>query len=53
MHFNGSKFGGVMEKFSFTSQFWDKNAKKNNVFEEEWFLSEIIMKLKCSGYKHV
>ena len=23
----------------------------NNDFEEEWFLSEIFIKLKCSGYK--
>ena len=47
--FNGSKFGGVLEMFLSVSSFGVKNAK-NNVFEEEWFLSEIFMKLKCSGY---
>ena len=43
----------LWKSFLSLPSFGIKMKNNNNVFEEEWFLSEIIMKLKCSGYKHV
>ena len=47
MHLYRQQFGGILEKKSFTSSFFGKNAKKKNVFEDKWFLSKCFLKSKC------
>ena len=37
-----------LEKFSFTSSFFVKNAK-NNVFEDKWFWSKIFYQIKIQA----
>ena len=48
MHLHGQKFSGVLEKFSCTSSFFDKNAK-NNIFEDKCFLRKIFYLLKMQA----
>ena len=48
MYLNGQKFRGVLEKCSFTSLFFIKNAKIN-VFEEECFLMKTLYQIKMQA----
>ena len=48
MHLYGQPFGGILEKNSFSSSFFGKNAK-NNVFEDKWFLSKLFSQIKMQA----
>ena len=51
MHLYGQPFDGVLEKKYFTSSFfWLKmQKKKNNVFEDKWFLSKMFSQIKMQA----
>ena len=49
MHLYGQPFGGVLEKKSYTSSFFGKKCKKNNVFEDKWFLSKMFSQIKMQA----
>ena len=36
-------------KISFNSSFFGKNVKKNNVFEDKWFLRKIFSQIKMQA----
>ena len=51
MHLYGQQFGGVLEKNSFTSSFFGKKCKENNVFEDtcKCFLSKTFSQIKMQA----
>ena len=49
MHLYGQPFGGVYEKNILLPRFLVKNAKKNKVFEDKWFLNKMFSQIKMQA----